>query len=293
MQITDADLQRYKKIICEIARSFDNFCTVHNLRYFGIGGTAIGAIRHKGIIPWDDDIDFVMPRKDYDQFLSLSKTELDSQYEVFSHHNYALYHLSMAKMCKANTSLLPSRQIRIMLGAFIDIFPMDGLPDTDKEGRIEYFNNYQLIRHKAEAVSKFYTIRSIFSSIKHRNWEELRNQFISHWYHIRGKHNDLFDQCDRILKSYPFDDAQYVAYFGTNRSAKIISPKSWFDDYYYAPFEDFEIRLPIGIHQYLSQVFGDYMKLPNPEDRSSGHSFVYLNLEKRYSWEEAKKLHLI
>jgi len=65
MKSSEETVRRYKKIICEIAKAFDTFCTENDLRYFGIGGTAIGALRHKGIIPWDDDIDFVMPRPDY------------------------------------------------------------------------------------------------------------------------------------------------------------------------------------------------------------------------------------
>ena len=293
MRLSEETKKQYKKTICEIAKEFDRFCTKYSLRYYGIGGTAIGALRHNGIIPWDDDIDFVMPRSDYEIFLNLAETKLDSKYDVFSYRNSPLYHLSMAKMCDANTSLLPSRQIRIMIGAFIDIFPIDGLPDTDQKGRVAYFNNYLKLRHQAEAINKYYTIRSVFSSIKHNNWEELKNQFLSHWYHLMRKKNDMFEKCDEVLMRYPFDSSRYVAYFSTNRSAKIISPREWFDDFFYAPFEDFEIRLPIGIHEYLTQLFGDYMTLPDESERIPRHSFPYLNLEKRYTYVEAKKLGII
>ena len=88
--------------------------------------------------------------------------------------------------------------------------------------------------------------------------------------------------------SHPYESSDYVAYFSTWRSAKIISPKKWFDGYYYAPFEDFEIRLPIGIHEYLTQLFGDYMTPPPPEVIAvDDHGFAYMNLEKRVSLEEA------
>lgn len=280
--------QLYKHKICEIAKAFDGFCCRHNLRYFGIGGTAIGALRHKGIIPWDDDIDFVMPRPDYERFLQLSG-ELLPRYEVFTHRNTPKYHLSMAKMCDANTSYLSSFDQHVMLGAFIDIFPMDGCPGATEEERIKFFNTYMNLRHSAEAIGNWYTFREFLSCCYHRNWKDITRQIRSHIYHILNKKNDLFTKCDEILMANPFDTAEYVAYFSTWRSAKIISPKKWFDSYFYAPFEDFQIRLPNGIHEYLTQLFGDYMT-PPPQSviDQDHHAYAYLNLDKRVTWDEAK-----
>lgn len=288
MKLTPEISKLYKRKICEIAKAFDNFCSKHNLRYFGIGGTAIGALRHKGIIPWDDDIDFVMPRPDYEKFISLSG-ELMPKYEVITHRNTPAYHLTMAKMCDANTSYLSSFRQHVMLGAFIDIFPMDGCPGQTAEERINFFNSYMELRHEGEAIGNWYSFRDFLSSLYHRNWKELRHQVKSHLYHILNKENDIFKKCDEILMATPYDPSEYVAYFSTWRSAKIISPKKWFDDYFYAPFEDFKIRLPKGIHQYLSQLFGDYMTPPPPEFiKDDHHEYAYMNLDKRVSLDEAK-----
>ena len=280
--------KRYKKKICEIAKAFDAFCNAHNLRYFGIGGTAIGALRHKGIIPWDDDIDFVMPRPDYERFLTIAD-ELKPRYEVITHRNTPKYHLTMAKICDANTSYISSFRQHVVLGAFIDIFPIDGCPGNDASARTRFFNEYIKLRHRGEAIGNYYTIRDFFASIYRKNWIDAQNQLRSHWYHLLGKKNDLFTKCDDILLDTTFDEAEFVAYFSTWRSSKIISPKEWFNGYFYAPFEDFQIRLPNGIHQYLTQLFGDYMT-PPPQSviDKDNHGYDYLNLDRRVSWEEAK-----
>jgi len=281
--------QKYKQKICEVAKAFDAFCNEHNLRYFAIGGTAIGALRHKGIIPWDDDIDVVMPRPDYDRFLELSD-QLLPKYEVFSHINTPKYHLSMAKMCDASTSYISSFSQHVMLGAFIDIFPIDGCPGRTEEERISFFNNYLKLRHVGEAIGNWYSLRDLLSAIYHRKWDEALNQLRSHVYHLFGKKNDIFTKCDNILKANPFEESEYVAYFSTWRGPKVISPKEWFEDYYYAPFEDFQIRLPKGIDKYLTHGYGDYMTPPPPEMiKDDDHGFVYLNLNKRVSWQEAKQ----
>lgn len=283
--------KRYKKVICEIAKAFDAFCTENNLRYFGIGGTAIGALRHKGIIPWDDDIDFVMPRPDYERFLKICD-RMEPKYEVFHHRKNPLYHLTMSKMCDANTSYIASFSQHIITGAFIDIFPIDGCPGETKEEREKFFNEYRKLRARAEAIQNWYPATYILSLIRVKLWSEIPNVLRSYWYHFTGKKNDYFELCDKVLMANQYDNSEYVAYFSTYRSAKIISPRKWFDDYYYAPFEDFQIRLPKGIHEYLTQVFGDYMTPPSPDFIATDyHGFAFMDLDKRVTWEEAYKIY--
>ena len=291
MDYSETTRALYKAKICEIAKVFDAFCNKHNLRYFGIGGTAIGALRHKGIIPWDDDIDFVMPRPDYELFLKLCQ-ELMPRYEVFTHKTHPLYHLTMAKMCDANTSYLASFEQHLMLGVFIDIFPLDGCPGETKEKRAQFFNDYMNIRHNGEALRNYYSFRSLLAALHMRRFEEIPRQLRSHWFHLMGRtDNPYFDKCDAILAEIPYDSSDYVAYFSTWRSSKILSPREWFSDYYYAQFEDFQIRLPIGIHDYLTQLFGDYM-IPPPKEviELDNHAFAFLDLNKRVSWEDACRI---
>lgn len=288
MKHSDESLKRYKQIICEIAKTFDSFCCENNLRYFGIGGTAIGALRHRGFIPWDDDIDFVMPRPDYERFLKISY-KLMPKYELFTHRNTPKYHLTMAKMCDADTSYIYSFRQHVMLGAFIDIFPLDACPGNSHDERVKFFNNYIKLRHKGEAIANYFTIRDFFGCIYRREWRNAVNQLTSHWYHLNNKRNDIFKKCDEILMATDYDRADYVAYFSTFKNSNVISPKKWFDDYDYVTFEDIKIRLPKGIDQFLTKVFGDYMT-PPPQNviENDYHGYIYINLDKRVSWKEAK-----
>ncbi|WP_297900486.1 LicD family protein [uncultured Parabacteroides sp.] len=278
----------YVEKILEIAKYFDNFCSKHGLRYFAIGGTAIGALRHHGMIPWDDDIDFVMPRPDYERFLMLSKKELSSQYDIFEHRMNKSFHQSICKMCDANTSYLDSWRYDCVLGAFIDIFPMDGMPDTNERGRIDYFLTYYQMRRIAEAINTHYSFRDLLGAIYHMDIIGIKSQIYSHFYHLLHKDNDIYIKCDNYLMRYPYETSEYVAYFGTNKGINGISKREWFNDYYYVPFEDFQVRLPIGIDKYLTRVYGDYMTPLPVSERGSLHSFGYLNLNERVPLNIAK-----
>lgn len=287
MKVSKEDLALYKQKVFGVAKAFDEFCTKNNLRYFAIAGTAIGALRHKGIIPWDDDVDFVMPRPDYDFFLELAKQKLPKEYDVFIPGVSNDYHLTMAKMCDANTSLLVSPRHRCMMGAFVDIFPMDGLPNTDSDGRKAYFDWYYKKRRIAESINTYYLATDPIKSLLRGRWVDLKHILISKYYHLFQKENKVILECEKSLKHFDFDKSNYVAYFATNHGSKVISPREWFDTYYYVPFENFMLRLPKGIDSYLKQVYGDYMKMPPEDKRVTRHSFYYLNLCRRVTYAQA------
>lgn len=287
MRPSEDILDLYKKKICNVAKAFDAFCTKHDLRYFAIGGTAIGALRHKGIIPWDDDIDFVMPRPDYERFIQIA-TELLPDYDIFSYQSNKEYHSVITKMCDANTSLVIDPRVHSVVGAFIDIFPLDGCLGETIGEREEFFYDTKQVRLDAENLRKHYFFRDLLSSINRKQFDEIRDQLKSHWYHLTNKPSNPFERYEEIISNTSYEDSEYVTYFGTHYDAKNISRREWYDDYFYAPFEDFQIRLPKGIHEYLTQMFRDYMTPPPPEKRIALHSFFFLNLEKRVSWEEAR-----
>lgn len=290
MKVTDDQIALYKKHVLRVASTFDSFCTINELRYFAIGGTAIGALRHRGFIPWDDDIDFVMPRPDYERFLELASISFPAGFEVLSHKNNKEYHLQFAKMCDANTSLLVDSRSRCMMGAFVDIFPMDGLPDTTAEGRKTFFGDYLKKRKRAYSNRLHYHFSDYFHSLYRFDWGAIQDQLCSDWHHLTNTTGDPYLECDRITTAFNFDESKYVAYFGTNHGPKVISPKIWFDSYYYAPFEDIQLRLPTGIDNYLRQVYGnDYMELPPEGKRKARHSFYYLNLAERVAYKQAMR----
>lgn len=285
--INKKTLDLYKRKIIEVAKAFDSFCNKYDLRYFGIAGTAIGALRHGGIIPWDDDIDVIMPRPDYERFLELVPKYLPKDYDVLNYRNTPGFPTSFSKMCDANTTLIGNGRLRCVVGAFIDIFPLDGLPEfSTEEERAEYFKRSFKQRQVAEAVSEHYYFRDFTHAFYRLDFLRIKHILLSNYHHLRN-HRNLFHEWEQGIMKTDYEKAHFVAYFGSFHGPKVISPKEWFDDFFYVDFESFRIRLPIGIKQYLTQVYGDYMTPPPEGKRALLHSYYYLNLEKRLSYEDA------
>ena len=128
------NVKRMQKTTFQILKYFASFCEEHKLRYFLACGTLLGAVRHKGFIPWDDDVDVYMPRKDYMSFLHLVGSSFDSRYILISPYNSERYIHNYAKIYDSQTVLIEYPDtIRFEIGVYIDIFPVDGLPDSSKE----------------------------------------------------------------------------------------------------------------------------------------------------------------
>lgn len=145
-QISDEEV---RKLELEILIKFAEYCEKYHLRYFLAYGTLIGAIRHKGFIPWDNDVDVVMPRPDYNRFMQLIKDENIGEYfRVLDYHDVKTF--PFAKVVDNRTKLSEKFLITDTLGIYIDVFPMDGLPDDERkrkkiEKRLRYIINYMLL----------------------------------------------------------------------------------------------------------------------------------------------------
>ena len=108
----------------------DKVCKEHNLRYYIMAGTMLGAVRHKGFIPWDDDLDIGMPRADYDLLMANAKEWLPKPYEAVCAENDKEYPLPFAKVQDADTTLIERMHLKYLGGVYIDIFPLDGVPES-------------------------------------------------------------------------------------------------------------------------------------------------------------------
>lgn len=126
----EEDKLKYKEILCKTMKSFINICKEHNLQYYACAGTCLGAIRHKGMIPWDDDIDVLMPRSDYDKFLALKQKLQGTGYEIVDSNNQ-FYNQWFAKFSDANTTIVEMTDFPIVFGVYVDIFPLDEVENVD------------------------------------------------------------------------------------------------------------------------------------------------------------------
>lgn len=262
----EIQFEEMKKIELNILIYFTEVCEENNLRYYLGGGTLLGAVRHKGFIPWDDDIDVMMPRPDFQKLLSLS----------INNENYNIikpgaegYYYNFAKLVDTRTILEEKGIKRIDgLGVYIDIFPLDGMPETP-DARKKRFKELNSIRKRINNTCllkpKFHrnpfaylNACRIYNSNKNIDLSSLQKKYL-----------------DSALKN-SFDDSEFVFAAGGAYGARDIFPGKWFEKEIELQFENLSVKAFNGYDFYLTQLYGDYMTLP-PEDKrvTPHHTIVY------------------
>ena len=281
-------LKSYKNKLVDTLASFDAFCSNHALRYFACSGTAIGAIRHKGFIPWDDDVDVYMPRSDYDRLLSLRHLLNGTNYTVKSLGDKE-YIYAFAKYYDITTTLVETDTFpNCVIGVYVDVFPLDEVSGSFEE-IYEKKNNYSVeYRHFQDTYLKI-SKRMILSCLYHRDFIRLKKLFSIL---LMSSQRKMIERSKflQIEAEWSKEKGNLVmTHSCIYPLEKELFPKSWFDDYIYVDFENIKIRLSNHYDEYLTHLFGDYMTPPPKENRVSDHSHFYLNLKEGLVATELKK----
>ena len=265
--MADYDVNAVHQRILQILLAVDNTCRQHQLRYYIWAGTMIGAVRHKGFIPWDDDLDIAMPRPDYDRLIRHAKEWLPQQFELVSAETDAVYPLPFAKIQDSNTTLIERMHLRYRGGIYIDVFPIDGAP-ANKIIQKLHFARYEYYKRVL-----YLMVRDPY---KHGHgpdsWVPLLCRKLYTLAGVQGK-------ISRLLHKYDYDKASLVADYDDGSHG--VMPKEVLGTP--TPYE-FEGEQVMGVEQYdhyLSQKYGDYMTIP-PHQQQRQHNFHYLNLDLPY-----------
>lgn len=268
MQMEDKkeiNLEEQRNIQMELLNEFKNLCDNNNLMYFLGGGTLLGAIRHKGYIPWDDDKDLMMPRRDYENLLKIFNQNCKDNHKLLTYINTKDYYYSFAKVVDTNTTLLEGNLRPIKnLGIYIDIFPIDFLPNDEKEIE-KIFKKYSLL-YKAISTYKYSDISKVTTNKIKLFAKEIVLCFLK-----------IFNLVPKILKTLDqmaikYQDTSKVACISGKYAEKEIMPRSFIENYELADFEGEKYKIPKGYDEYLTKHYGNYMELPPEEKRITEHN---------------------
>ncbi len=276
--------KQWNECITDVLRFFIELCKEHGLRYFIAYGSAIGAIRHKGIIPWDDDIDVVMPRPDFERLKEICATVDTGKYELIGPYDTPNYYLPFAKMCNKETTLLESEEYHCVLGMYIDIFIYDGMSDDIDVAR-RYLKRYCKYWHRFTVASSYYPWEKIKMKLKRGEIKDL----IHYWLLSlnRGYFRKRFlSKLHSIVHAFDYDSSQTIIKYPPGYDEREVIPKTMIEESIEVPFETLNVSIQKEYDALLRRYFGDYMKFPPEQEQHSHHLIAYINLEKRESYEE-------
>lgn len=258
------ELEELQKIETDILAWFDLFCKEHDLSYFMCGGTLIGAVRHKGFIPWDDDIDVAMLSKDYDRLIEIMKTENNGRYKFLCHELFRNYLYPYAKIVDTKTVINENnRDFGYKLGVYIDVFPYANETDDTEERkqrhkrhqRLDKWLTYATIKnHSGNHGIKSIAYKGIDIAVKIYSRERITDKWVEFTREYDGRETSLISSSWFYLESE-------------------VLPKAYYSETVDLVFEGHHFSAPKGYHEYLTSRYGNYMKLPPEEERVPKHEF--------------------
>ncbi|MHA1221678.1 MAG: LicD family protein [Candidatus Heimdallarchaeaceae archaeon] len=270
-------MEKTKKIQLEMLLEVNRICKKYDINYQLYGGTLLGAIRHKGYIPWDDDIDICMMRKDYTRFLKVCEKELKPEFFLQTWKTDKYFINQFAKIRRNNTlfvEYLNSELKKMHHGVFIDIFPLDNVKPNTLIGKMQIklaliLLRLNLTRTKIRCIHRFenrlyrilcLSVHYLLKLIPMCIWNRIQKQ---------------------ILTMFENEETEYVGHLTTIPSKEFqryLISREWFNDIIESEFEGHKFPIPRNYDKILTKFYGTYMKYPPIEEQKSRHYIVKIDL---------------
>ncbi len=261
----------------DLLNEFQKVCKQYNLKYYAIEGTLLGAVRHQGYIPWDDDIDVVMFREDYDKLVSIAPSVFSAPYDFMVPGKIEHFFRGHAQLRnRMTTGILPAelkQKHSFDQGLWIDIFPLDGVSEQNSKERFFYFKlsimkiclrNRTRVKNKELIRKTLYTLLLLWEKITGDDFQSANNRYENECRKMSDKYNEFVSFIEFI--NPPLD--------------KYIWEKTDFKESIEMPFEFISLPVPKGYDNILRTQYGDYMK---PVQANSLHGETIMDPEKPYT----------
>ena len=263
------NLRKVQLIQLELAKEVKRICEENGIDYYLTAGSCLGAVRHKGFIPWDDDLDIGMLRDQYEKFCQIAPQKLDSKYCFQNWNTDDRFALPFGKVRKKDTVYQESKAaVSGNNGIYIDIIVYDNVPS----------------KNVGWHLFKLYILdRIIWMKCKYRPWrEEERINWVSRLFYLPFQflsiffsHGFLTEKFEKVAKSV--DNSSEKVYTQLGERNFYCFKRSWMDHTVEAMFEDTMFRIPANYHEYMTAAYGDYMKLPPEGQRENRHQIEVLD----------------
>ena len=273
-------MNRLQQVELNILKEFIKVCKELNLKYYLVCGSALGAVKYKGFIPWDDDIDVALPRKDYEVFISKAQELLPDWCFVQNYHTEKYFHLLGTKLRDKRTTYVEymCEKLDITHGVFIDVFPLDGYyydkKDQEKQKKLRF--KYEAVRSLRLCYKRFFS----------RNIKYIRRNtyyLLFKLFGLYGNTSKYIGRFDDFLKKADLETSDIWCNHANSSSEREYANRDQYGDGIDAVFEGLTVRIPEKFDEYLTQKYNDW-RVDLPLDQQKGHHYpVIMDLDHPYS----------
>lgn len=283
--LVPAEMKKVWAFELDLLNEFSKVCTKHGLKWFIHAGTLLGAIRHKGFIPWDDDIDVVIPRSDFEKLSILGPQEFKQPYFYQTEGTDRLFARNFARLRNSKTTAIQEWEKDFHYpynqGIFIDIFPMDNIPDNESE-RKEYYSQLTVLNYKAW---QWRNMVLFYHPKKDKGWVKRNNYFLKHlWYKYlsikKGDYNYYLKRHHALVTKYDEVNTKCVGESIIAPLGRWIWEQEWVENVKYVPFEMLMVPVPVGYEECLRVGFGDNWRIPKQVPNLHGN--IIFDVDKPY-----------
>lgn len=269
IEVNETDRKKIQELELEILKEVDRICNIHNIQYSVAYGTMIGAVRHQGFIPWDDDVDILMMRSDYIRFQNICKAELNERFFYQTNATDCEYYYLFDKIRMNNTVFKESfvSRYNIHHGVYIDIFPIDSLPNNIWRQKLQYYT-FHFFRTGVQSKYLLLGARSGSKRFIFAIFKCLYFLFPLKWLYMKAqKVAMLYDNNKDVNK--------VICFLGAYKKKDIYKVEE-FKKVKRCSFENIEVNILAEYDTILTQLYGDYMTIPPVENRGTKHTVTEL-----------------